>query len=675
MTSHLRQIRQRSAELAQANEALAVEIRERRRIDRARQALSRCNHVLIRAGDEPQFLRELCRVIVEVAGYRLCWVGYAEHDEAKSVRPVAHAGYEEGYLETVRVTWADTERGHGPVGKAIRTREPAVFRDVTHDPDFAPWRAEALRRGYASVIGIPLLSGSEVLGALAIYAADPDAFDENEVQLLRELADDLSYGIDALRTRAACQRAEESLKRAHDELERRVEERTAELSRANTLLTREIADRERAEAALRTSERMYRQLTEGILDAIVVSDERGRIKLFNPAAQRAFGYAEHEVLGQPLSLLMPPEDREAHEQAMRHYVETREARSLGPTTEQQGRRKGGEVFPMELSLSAIELPEGIVFLGAIHDLTERRRMQAMIVQAEKLASLGLLSAGVAHEINNPLAYVANNLAVLERDCRGLSGLLDAYAQAHPVLAAACPEVAGKIDQIGEAIDLPYIRANLERLLISTRQGVKRISGIVENLRRFARLDQAAVDRVDLEQAIAGSLELIRGQLEQRQIEVEQHGGGVLPVVCAPAQINQVVLNLLVNAMQAIEATGRAAGRIEIETRSRGDEVILEVADDGCGIPVEVLPRIFDPFFTTKPVGQGTGLGLAISHGIIVDHGGRFEVESTPGRGSRFRVFLPVGGKGQGCGKAGRSLPAGDGRPGDQQPATELPYKH
>ena len=532
MTSNLQQIRQRSAELVRANEALAVEIRERRRVDRARQALSRCNHVLIRAGNEPQFLRELCRVIVEVAGYRLCWVGYAEQDEAKSVRPVAHAGYEDGYLETVRVTWADTERGHGPVGKAIRTREPAVFRDVTHDPDFAPWRAEALRRGYASVVGIPLLSGSEVLGALAIYAADPDAFDEDEVQLLRELADDLSYGIVALRTRAACHQAEEGLRRAHDELERRVEERTAELSRANAFLTREIADRERAEAALRTSERLYRQLTEGILEAIVVADEQGRIKLFNPAAQRVFGYAEHEVLGQPLSLLMPPDVQEAHEQALRHYVETRGARGIGPTTERQGRRKGGELFPMELSLSAIELPEGIVFLGAIHDLTERRRMQAMIVQAEKLASLGLLSAGVAHEINNPLAYVANNLAVLERDYRGLSELLETYEQAHPVLAAACPEIAGRIDQIGEAIDLPYIRANLGRLLSSTRQGVKRISGIVENLRRFARVDQAAVDRVDLQQAIAGSLELIRGQLEERQITVEQQEAEILPVVCA-----------------------------------------------------------------------------------------------------------------------------------------------
>ncbi len=524
----------RTAELVRANEALTAEIRERRRVDRARQALSRCSQALIRAGDEPQFLGELCRVIVEVAGYRLCWVGYAEHDEAKSVRPVAHAGYEDGYLETVRVTWADTERGHGPVGTAIRTREPAVLRDLARDPDFAPWRAEALRRGYASVIGLPLLSGPEVLGALAIYAAEPDAFDEDEVQLLRELADDLTYGIVALRTRAAHRRAEEALRLAFDELERRVEERTAELSRANALLTREIADRERAEVAMRNSERLYRQLAEGILEAIVVADEVGRIRLFNPAAQRAFGYEEREVLGQPLSLLIPADDREAHEQALRRYVETREAHSIGRTFELQGRRKGGEIFPLELSLSAMELPEGIVFLGAIDDLTERRRMQAMIVQAEKLAALGLLSAGVAHEINNPLAYVANNLAVLERDCRGLWEVLEAYEEASPVLAAARPELAGRIDRIGEEIDLPYIRANLGPLLGSTRRGVNRISTIVESLRGFARLDQAAVDRVDLKQAIAGSLELIRGQLERRHITVEQQEDGVLPVVCAGA---------------------------------------------------------------------------------------------------------------------------------------------
>ncbi|QEH34962.1 Sensor protein FixL [Aquisphaera giovannonii] len=661
MTGDLRQLRQRSEELTRANEALAAEVRERRKVDRARQALSRVNRALVRAVDEAQFLRELCRVVVEVAGYRLCWVGYAEHDEAKSVRPVAHAGYEQGYLETVRVTWADAERGHGPVGTAIRTRKPVIFRDVTRDPGFAPWRDEALRRGFASVAGIPLTSGPEVLGALAIYAADPDAFDAGETELLEELADDLSYGIVALRTRAACREAEAALQRAHEGLERRVEERTAELTRANERLTREVAERERAEAALRDSERLYRQLTEGILEAIVVADERGRIKLFNPAAQRAFGYEEHEVLGRPLAILMPPEDREAHEQGLRRFVEAGKARGARPATERRGLRKGGEVFPIELSLSAIELPEGTVLLGAIHDLTERRRMQAMIVQAEKLASLGLVSAGVAHEINNPLAYVANNLTVLERDWGGLSELLGALERARPELAAACPAAAGEIDRIGEEIDLPYLRANLGPLLASTRKGVRRISGIVENLRRFARLDQADVDRVDLHQAIAGSLELIRGQLERHHIAVEQHPGRIPPVVCSPAQINQVVLNLLVNAMQAIESAGRAGGRIEIGTRAQGGEVILEVADDGCGMTAEVQSRIFDPFFTTKPVGQGTGLGLAISHGIVADHGGRIEVESTPGRGTRFRVILPVEGVARGRGKPGYAAPAGDGR--------------
>jgi signal transduction histidine kinase len=245
--------------------------------------------------------------------------------------------------------------------------------------------------------------------------------------------------------------------------------------------------------------------------------------------------------------------------------------------------------------------------------------------------------------------------VLERDWSGLSAVLEAYAEAQPALAAAHPDLVGRIDRIGEEIDLPYLRANLGRLLSSTRQGIKRISGIVENLRGFARLDQAAVDRVDLQQAITGSVELIRGQLERRHITVEQQQGGALPVVCAPAQMNQVVLNLVVNAMQAIESTGRGAGRIEIETRARGDDVVLEVADDGCGIPAAILPRIFDPFFTTKPIGQGTGLGLAISHGIVADHGGRIEVESTPGLGSRFRVILPVGGKGQSGGQAGRTL--------------------
>ncbi|SIO57711.1 PAS domain S-box-containing protein [Singulisphaera sp. GP187] len=396
-----------------------------------------------------------------------------------------------------------------------------------------------------------------------------------------------------------------------------------------------------------------RQLLESAPDAIVITDGRGRIVRLNRRTEGAFGYTREELLGRPAELLVPDGFRPGD--GATPTVDEPSPRLEGPERDLYGRRKDGGRFPIDLTLSPLEAADDGLVIGIIHDLTERRRMQAMLIQAEKLASLGLLSAGVAHEINNPLAYVANNLAVLERDARYLSEVLAAHDEARPALAATNPELAERIDRIAEAIDLPYIRANLGRMVSRTRQGVKRISDIVQNLRLFARLDQAAVDQVDLHQAIAGSLELIWGQLEQRHIVVEQHDGGLQQVVCAPAQINQVVLNLLINAMQAIEATGRNGGRIEIGIRAQGDQVILEVADDGCGMPAEDLPRIFDPFFTTKPMGQGTGLGLAISHSIVADHAGRIEVESTPGRGSRFRVILPVGGQRQG------QKPSGGGR--------------
>jgi len=299
-------------------------------------------------------------------------------------------------------------------------------------------------------------------------------------------------------------------------------------------LVREIAQRERAEQALRASECRYRQLTEGTRDAIVVADQQGTITLFNPAAQVIFGYAEAEVRGQPLAILMPAEFHEAHLRGFQRYLDTREPRIIGRTVELRGRRKTGDTFPLEMSLSAIDLSDGVGFLGAIRDMTERLRLQGRIIQAEKLASLGLLSAGVAHEINNPLAYVINNLAVLERDIRGMALVLAAYEEARPTLETANPEVADRIARLALEQDLPYIQENLGPILKSTRQGAKRVSDIVRNLREFARLDQAAIDRVDLNAAIARSLELIRGRLEQNQIDVVQNLGEIPAIVCAPA---------------------------------------------------------------------------------------------------------------------------------------------
>jgi len=218
------------------------------RVNQAQRALSKCNEILVRSTDEATLLQQICDVVVEEAGYRLCWVGRAENDEAKTVRPVAQAGFEAGYLATLNITWADTERGQGPTGTCIRTGQTVLSKRIATDPKMIPWRAEALKRGYASSVAIPLLVDSKAFGALMIYAAEPDVFGPEEVSLLTELADDLAFGIAALRTRIERARAEEEVRTLNAELEQRVSARTAELQAANNLKD-ELIVREQAAAA------------------------------------------------------------------------------------------------------------------------------------------------------------------------------------------------------------------------------------------------------------------------------------------------------------------------------------------------------------------------------------------------------------------------------------------
>ncbi|HEV2327443.1 MAG TPA: PAS domain-containing protein [Verrucomicrobiae bacterium] len=197
---------------------MAVLISQRKRVEgihfrtqRALETLSECNQALVRATTEPALLQEICRVIVKESGYRFAWVGFASDDEQKIVQPVAHAGYEEGYLEKLNLIWADTERGCGPTGSAIRTGQPAVCRDSRTDQAVVPWRNKVIKRGYISAIALPLLAEGKAFGALNIYSSDADVFDAREVKLLTELADDLAYGLQVLRARTKHQQTEETL--------------------------------------------------------------------------------------------------------------------------------------------------------------------------------------------------------------------------------------------------------------------------------------------------------------------------------------------------------------------------------------------------------------------------------------------------------------------------------
>ena len=191
---------------------------ELRRKNRALMTLSACNQALVHLNDEFALLNEICRICVALGGYRLAWVGYAETDEGKRVRPVAQMGFEAGYLDTLNITWADTERGNGPTDTAIRTGHPFIPRNIVGDPSYVPWRDAALRRGYASSIALPLTGTGGIVGALNIYAAEVDAFDAKEVELLKELAGNLTYGVETLRTRIEHARAEEQIRQRVEEL-------------------------------------------------------------------------------------------------------------------------------------------------------------------------------------------------------------------------------------------------------------------------------------------------------------------------------------------------------------------------------------------------------------------------------------------------------------------------
>lgn len=272
-------------------------------------------------------------------------------------------------------------------------------------------------------------------------------------------------------------------------------------------------------------------------------------------------------------------------------------------------------------------------------LAALRTAQGALVQAEKMAALGKLVAGVAHEINNPLAFVSNDFAVLQRDFKQLNGALGMYQSTDAVLEKAAPETLRQIREFSGRVDLPYVQENLVALMTRSRDGLKRIGQIVRDLRDFSR--QEAIgdlqEAADLNAGIKATVNIVQGLAKNQHVELLLELSPLPGIYCFPSRINQVVLNLLTNAIDACEF----GGKITLGSRAVDGGAEIWVKDNGCGIDEEVRSKMFDPFFTTKPQGKGTGLGLSISHGIIADHGGKISVESAPGAGTCFRIFLPL----------------------------------
>jgi hemerythrin-like metal-binding protein len=256
-----------------------------------------------------------------------------------------------------------------------------------------------------------------------------------------------------------------------------------------------------------------------------------------------------------------------------------------------------------------------------------------LLQSEKMASIGQLAAGVAHEINNPVGFVNSNLGTLGKYITSMFNVIAAYETAEAKVGPnTCPEVS----QVKKTVDFNYLREDIPSLLKESQDGLARVTRIVQDLKDFSHVDESGWQCSNLEQGMDSTLNVVANEIKYKAEVVKEYAG--LPdVECMPSQLNQVFMNLLVNAAQAIDKKGT----ITVRTGKSGDEVWVEVQDTGKGIPAENLTRIFDPFFTTKPIGKGTGLGLSLSYGIVQKHHGRFEVKSEVGKGSTFRIWLPV----------------------------------
>ena len=259
--------------------------------------------------------------------------------------------------------------------------------------------------------------------------------------------------------------------------------------------------------------------------------------------------------------------------------------------------------------------------------------QVQLLQSEKMASIGQLAAGIAHEINNPVGFVNSNMGTLSKYIENMFKVIDAYGAAEARFEAKVfPEVA----LVKKSVDFSYLVEDIPSLLKESQDGLARVTRIVQDLKDFSHVDEANWQHANLEQGMDSTLNVVSNEIKYKAEVVKEYSG--LPEVeCMPSQLNQVFMNLLMNAAQAIDNKGT----ITVRTGVSGDEVWVEVADTGKGISPEHINRIFDPFFTTKPVGKGTGLGLSLSYGIVQKHHGRIEVKSELGKGTTFRVCLPV----------------------------------
>ena len=681
--------------LEASNRDLRDHERQLRRVGRLKAALSHINQAIVRLPVREELFRRVCEVLVEQGGFRMAWIGWHEPETGR-LAPVATAGDTDGYVETLRIYVDERPEGSGPSGRAFREGRAYVCDDTLADPVTLPWRPELERRGLRSSVALPIREGGVIRGVLRAYSSEPQFFRREELALLEEASADIAFALDALmreaerrlaEARAAAERrfsdtmidsmpgvlyfydeAGRFLRwnrnfarvsgHANEEIARmrpldfiapedrvRVRDRIDEVfERGESAVeacfyTKEarsipyfftgrrvefegrrclvgvgidITERRRAEEALRGSEERFRATFEQAAVGIAHVSPEGRFRWVNDQLCEITGYPREQLVEMTFSELTAPEDRAESEAAHRAMLAGERDNA---TSEKRYRRKDGGIVwvsvVLKLLRDAAGRPDYFVVVAA--DIGERKRFEQQFLRAQRLESIGTLAGGIAHDLNNLLAPIMMGVEMLR--LRGLR-----------------TEDVAVVDTV--------------------ERSARRAASLVRQVLSFARGVEGARARLDMREVLRETEAFVTGSFPRNIVWRAEVAPDLWPVVGDATQLNQVLLNLCVNARDAMPGGGRLSLRAfnVVLDGSRADarrgettgrHVALEVVDEGCGISAELRERIFEPFFTTKAPGKGTGLGLSTVLGIVRGHGGRVELDSAPGKGSVFRIFLPA----------------------------------
>ncbi|WP_459917444.1 GAF domain-containing sensor histidine kinase [Desulfocicer niacini] len=474
---------------------------------------------------------------------------------------MARYGFGQEFLDNLQVTWADTKWGQGPAGRSIRECKPIICPKISSDPNFIPWEKLAKEQGLLSGIALPLVFDSQVFGSLCIYAAEEDAFGVEEAELLEELANDISHGIMAIRAQKNLRQAKNFLRTEHEKLQ---------------------------------------SVLNAIGDSLYIVNKDYLIEFQNMVSKKTFGKLTGKKCYQGIFQRKKPCEFCLMQKTLGknriHQLET------PPLNQKQ----------YDVVFSPFQEADGVMkSVVAIRDITEKKYIQAETLRADRLASLGELAAGVAHEINNPITSIISLAEIL----------------------------TDKFHKLGGDKKIP------ERII---HEG-ERIGNIVKNLLSFARDKKEEHGPVHIKDILQAALELVEKQIHKDGIHLSVNIPSDLPKIKARSQeIQQVFLNILSNARYALNTrhTGFHKNKTleiigEIIKIGNNEYVRITFYDRGTGIAPNHINRVVDPFFSTKPHGEGTGLGLSVSHGIIKAHGGKLRFESQSNQYTKVMIDLPI----------------------------------